>query len=42
MITEFPQRPKQHEIDTRGSNLLSYVLPKEYIFRFFGRKRLWY
>jgi hypothetical protein len=38
MTTNFPQRPKQHEIDTVGLSLLSYVLPKEYIFRSLGER----
>jgi hypothetical protein len=38
MTTNFPKRPKQHEIDTRGLSLLSYVLPKEYIFRSLGER----
>jgi hypothetical protein len=38
MATGLPKRPKQHEIDTRGLSLLSYVLPKECIFRSLGER----
>lgn len=35
---ELPKRTEQHEIDTKGMNLLTYVLPKEYIFRTLGER----
>mgnify|MGYP004476431381 CR=1 FL=1 len=35
---ELPKRTEQHEIDTKGMNLLTYVLPEEYIFRTLGER----